>query len=131
MDRVARPINTVHGKAVRPPGGTAIRAPACPAIGTVSLRYDRAVVFAEAQGVLAARQDRVDTDLQEVPTPGYGVLNLRVGGQKQNFRVTLALDNVFDRLYVEYNSFQRDPYRTGVRVREPGRNLYASVSYRF
>jgi iron complex outermembrane receptor protein len=102
-----------------------------PANGTVSLRYDRAVVFAEAQGVFAARQDRVDTDLQEVPTPGYGVLNLRVGGQMKKLRLTIALDNVLNRLYVNYNSFQRDPYRTGVRVREPGRNLYASVSYRF
>jgi iron complex outermembrane receptor protein len=102
-----------------------------PASGTVSLRYDRAVVFAEARGVFAASQDRVDADLQETPTPGYGVLNLRVGGQMKSFRVTLDLDNVFNKLYVNYNSFQRDPYRTGVRVREPGRNLYASVSYRF
>jgi iron complex outermembrane receptor protein len=102
-----------------------------PATGTVSLRYDRAIVFAEARGVFAASQDRVDADLQETPTPGYGVMSLRVGGQMKNFRVTLDLDNVFNKLYVNYNSFQRDPYRTGVRVREPGRNLYASVSYRF
>lgn len=102
-----------------------------PASGTVSLRYDRAVVFAEAQGVFTAPQDRVDTDLQEVPATGYSVLNLRVGGQKQSLRLTIALDNVFNRLYVNYNSFQRDPYRTGVRVREPGRNLYANLSYRF
>lgn len=102
-----------------------------PASGTVSLRYDRAVVFAEAQGVFAARQDHVDADLRETPTPGYGVLNLRVGAQRKNLRATLALDNVFNALYVQYNSFQRDPYRSGVRVREPGRNLYAGVSYRF
>jgi iron complex outermembrane receptor protein len=38
---------------------------------------------------------------------------------------------VFNRLYVRHNSFRRDPYRTGVRVPEPGRNLYASLSYRF
>ena len=49
----------------------------------------------------------------------------------RKLRLTIALDNVLNRLYVNYNSFQRDPYRTGVRVREPGRNLYASVSYRF
>jgi iron complex outermembrane receptor protein len=102
-----------------------------PANGIVSLRYDRAVVFVEAQGVFAADQDRVDTDLKEAPTPGYGVMNLRAGGQLKKLRLTIALDNVFNRLYVQHNSFQRDPYRTGVRVPEPGRNLYASISYRF
>jgi len=102
-----------------------------PATGTVSVRYDRAVVFAEARGVFAASQERVDADLQETPTPGYGTLDLRVGGHSKHLRVTIALDNVFNRLYLNYNSYQRDPYRTGARVREPGRNLYANLSYRF
>jgi iron complex outermembrane recepter protein len=102
-----------------------------PPAGAVSLRYDRVVFFAEAQGVFSAGQSHVDTDLQEAPTPGYGLANLRVGGQLKGLRLTLALDNVFDRLYINYNSFQRDPFRTGVRVREPGRNLYASAAYRF
>lgn len=102
-----------------------------PANGSVSLRYDRAVLFGEAQGVFAAAQDRVDTDLNEAPTPGYGLMNLRAGVQLKNLRLTIALDNVFNRLYVQHNSFQRDPYRTGARVPEPGRNLYTSMSYRF
>ena len=49
----------------------------------------------------------------------------------RKLRLTIALDNVLNRLYISYNSYQRDPYRTGVRVREPGRNLYASLAYRF
>jgi len=102
-----------------------------PATGTIGVRYDRAVVFAEAQGVFAAGQDRVDAALQESPTPGYGVMNLRVGARKARFRLTVALENLFDRLYVNHLSFQRDPYRTGVRVREPGRNLHANVTYQF
>ena len=102
-----------------------------PASGTISLRYDRAALFMEARGVFAATQERVDADLKEAPTPGYGTMDLRVGAQLKQLRLTIALDNVFDRLYVQHNSFQRDPYRTGVRVPEPGRNLYASVSYRF
>ena len=102
-----------------------------PANGSVSLRYDRAALFVEAQGVFAAAQERVDTDLNEAPTPGYGLMNLRAGVQFRRMRLTIALDNVFDRLYVQHNSFQRDPYRTGARVPEPGRNLYTSISYRF
>ena len=50
-----------------------------PANGTVSLRYDRSSVFVEARGVFAATQERVDADLQESPTPGYGTMDLRVG----------------------------------------------------
>ena len=102
-----------------------------PASGTVSLRYDRSAVFFEARGVFAATQERVDGDLQESPTPGYGTMDLRIGTQVKGLRLTLALDNVFDRLYLNYHSYQRDPYRTGARVPEPGRNLYASLGYRF
>jgi iron complex outermembrane receptor protein len=102
-----------------------------PASGSVSLRYDRAVVFAEARGVFAASQDRVDTDLQEATTPGYGALDLSVGVRVKQLRMTIALDNVFNRLYLNYNSYQRDPYRTGARVPEPGRNVYPRLSYRF
>jgi len=102
-----------------------------PASGTISLRYDRAALFFEARGVFAATQERVDADLKEAPTPGYGTMDLRVGAQVQQLRLTIALDNVFDRLYLNYNSYQRDPYRTGARVPEPGRNVYASLAYRF
>jgi iron complex outermembrane receptor protein len=63
--------------------------------------------------------------------PGYGTLDLHVGGQVKHMRLTIALDNVFNRLSLNYNSYQRDPYRTGARVREPGRNLSANLSYRF
>jgi outer membrane receptor protein involved in Fe transport len=28
-------------------------------------------------------------------------------------------------------SYQRDPFRTGTRVFEPGRNVYINLSYRF
>jgi len=39
--------------------------------------------------------------------------------------------NIFDRFYYENLSYQRDPYRSGTRVYEPGRNLFVNVSYRF
>lgn len=102
-----------------------------PASGVIGIRYDRAALFVEAQGIFAATQERVDTDLQESPTPGYGTLTVRAGWQMQQLRLAITLANAFDRLYLNYNSYQRDPYRTGARVREPGRNLSASLSYRF
>jgi iron complex outermembrane receptor protein len=43
------------------------------------LRYDTGRYWAEAEGVFVGPQDNVDTDLQEMPTPGYCIANARVG----------------------------------------------------
>jgi iron complex outermembrane receptor protein len=102
-----------------------------PFLGTASIRYDRSAYFGEIQAVFSGKHVHVDTDLQEEPMPAYGVLNLKVGGQKRNVRVTFAVDNVLDALYVDHMSYQRDPFRLGTRVREPGRNYYVNVAYRF
>jgi iron complex outermembrane recepter protein len=102
-----------------------------PPSGTATLRYDRAVFFAEVQEVVSTQHVYVDTDLQEDPMPGYGLMNVRVGSERNGVRLTFAVDNVFNNLYVDHMSYQRDPFRIGVRVREPGRNYYVNVAYRF
>jgi iron complex outermembrane receptor protein len=45
--------------------------------------------------------------------------------------VTAGVTNAFDRLYTDHLSYQRDPFRSGVRVPEPGRSLFANASFRF
>jgi iron complex outermembrane receptor protein len=102
-----------------------------PLSGTLGLRYDRVTTFGEAELVMAASQQHVDTDVLEQSTPGYSVLNLRVGRQIRALRLTFDLDNVFNTLYLGYLSYQRDPFRSTVRVHEPGRNVYANIAYRF
>jgi iron complex outermembrane recepter protein len=102
-----------------------------PLNGSVALRYDRATMFGQVEVAMAASQPHVDADVLEATTAGYGVLNLRVGRQIKALRVTFDIDNVFDRLYLDYLSYQRDPFRSTVRVREPGRNLYVNISYRY
>jgi iron complex outermembrane receptor protein len=102
-----------------------------PLSGSLGLRYDRVTTFGEAELLMAASQQHLDTDLLEQSTPGYTVLNLRVGRQIKALRLTFDVDNVFNTLYLGYLSYQRDPFRSTVRVREPGRNLYANISYRF
>lgn len=99
--------------------------------GSIGLRYDRVTMFGEAEVLMAASQQHVDTDLSEQATPGYGVLNVRVGRQFKALRLTLDVDNVFNKLYLGYLSYQRDPFRSTVRVHEPGRNVYMNVSFRF
>jgi len=102
-----------------------------PLRGRVSARFDDGRLFACAEGVFAGRQDRVDASLQETPTPGWGILNASAGLRRGRLRVTAGVANVFDRSYSEHLSYQRDPFRSGIRVTEPGRNLFANAAFSF
>jgi iron complex outermembrane receptor protein len=97
----------------------------------ISLRYEGGKWFGSVEGVFSARQDHVDTDLREEETPGYAIANFRVGARHDRFSLTLGVDNVFDELYIEHLSYQRDPFRSGARVPDPGRNLFVNVGFRF
>ena len=57
--------------------------------------------------------------------------HLRAGWRRGEWAVSVALSNLFDREYVEHLSYQRDPFRSGVRVPEPGRAWSTHVGYRF
>ena len=102
-----------------------------PLRGRLGLRYDTGAFWVEGEGVFSAAQTRVDTDLEESPTPGWGIANLRVGANVAGFALTAGVANVFDRLYEESLSYQRDPYRSGIRIPEPGRTFFANVGWRF
>lgn len=95
------------------------------------LRYDTGFLMLQAEGVFAGRQDRVDLDLLETATPGYAILNLKAGINFRQYTLRVGLDNLFDKSYFEFLSYQRDPFRSGVRVMEPGRTFYLSLSYRY
>ncbi len=100
------------------------------ASGRLTLRWERAAWLAEAEGVAAARQERVDASLLEEATPGWAVANLRGGWQGARFSVLAGVENLFDRQYREHLSYQRDPFRSGARVPEPGRAWTVSVRWR-
>jgi iron complex outermembrane receptor protein len=102
-----------------------------PLSSRLAARYDTGRFFGELEGRFYGPQERVDTDLQEEPTPGYGLANVRMGFNFKSFKATLSLNNVFDRFYVNHLSYQRDPFRSGTRVPDPGRNLTLNLSYRF
>ena len=102
-----------------------------PLRGRAAARFDDGRLFASVEGVFTADQDRVDPSLNEARTPGYGVLNASAGLRRGRLQATVGLTNAFDRLYVEHLSYQRDPFRSGVRVPEPGRSLFANASFRF
>ena len=96
-----------------------------------SLRYGHRIYFAEAVVLASARQDRVDSRIAELPTPGYAIFGVKGGIHLKQWNLAAGIDNLTGRFYYEHLSFQRDPFRNGVRVPEPGRTLYLNLSYRF
>jgi iron complex outermembrane receptor protein len=95
------------------------------------LRFDNGVWFSIVEGLFSGAQDNVDTDLREEETPGYGVVNLSLGVRRGKLAFTLGIGNLFDKYYLEYLSYHRDPFRSGVRVPEPGRNIFVNAAFRF
>ncbi len=102
-----------------------------PLLGRLSARYDDGQAFVALEGVFASKQDRVDAALQETPTAAWAVANVRVGFRWRMLLGTVGVSNLLDADYVEHLSYIRDPFRTGARVPEPGRNIYVNVSARF
>lgn len=102
-----------------------------PLRGRVGARYDDGRFFGSLEGLFAADQSRVDVALNEGRTPGWGVLNASAGLRLGRLRLAVSLQNALDRLYVEHLSYQRDPFRSGTRVAEPGRSLFANASFAF
>jgi iron complex outermembrane receptor protein len=95
------------------------------------LRYGTKYFFLEAEAIASKAQRSVDNDLLELPTPGYAVMNVKGGIHTKKLTLSAGLDNVFDRYYYEMLSYIRDPFRSGAKVPEPGRSVFASVSYGF
>ncbi len=95
------------------------------------LRFDNGRVWGEIEGVVAARQSKVDTLLLEEATPGHELANARLGVTLKTVRLWVGLNNIFNARFVEHLSYFRDPFRSGARVFEPGRNLFINLDYRF
>ncbi len=102
-----------------------------PVRSRASLRYDTARFSAEIEAIFSGAQDHVDAMLGEQRTAGYGIANLRGGINFNRLRIHIALNNLFGRSYFEHLSYQRDPFRSGARVYEPGRNFFVNISYRY
>jgi iron complex outermembrane receptor protein len=102
-----------------------------PPMGRLAVRYDAGSWFVEGIGIFSGAQDDVDADLGEVPTPGWGILDVRGGVNLGPFSLVLGIDNVFDRLYRESLSYARDPFRSGALVWEPGRSATVSAALRY
>jgi outer membrane receptor protein involved in Fe transport len=102
-----------------------------PARARLRLRYDNARWHGLAEVVASARQDHVVEALGESPTPAFASLNFRTAVRLRAITINASVDNVLDALYTEHLSFQRDPFRNGTRVYEPGRTISIGAGLRF
>lgn len=96
-----------------------------------ALRYDTGKWWTEGEGVFSGPQTHVAADLREEPTPAWEIANVRGGVQRGALSLTAGVTNLFDREYHEHLSYQRDPFRSGVVVYEPGRSFFINAGYRF
>ena len=102
-----------------------------PLRGRLTVRYDDGRLFGVVEGVFSGRQDHVDSSLDEETTAGWATANLSAGYRRGKLSFTVGVANLFDRLYTEHLSYQRDPFRSGVRATEPGRAVFLNMSARF
>lgn len=104
-----------------------------PLKGLVAVRYDNGVWFCEVTENMAARQDRVDSALNEQPTAGWATTDLKAGVNIDSWRIYAGVYNLFDKQYYSNLSYLRDPFSSGVGVKVPenGRNFYVTATYEF
>ncbi len=97
----------------------------------LSLKYHTPMYYVEIEGVLSARQNKVNTDIAEQKTPGFGIINLRCGVKYHRFAISAGVDNLLDHQYLTYTDYYSNPFNVGVKLPAPGRTFYANISYRF
>ena len=102
-----------------------------PLSGSLGLRYDIDTFFVEVTERFADKQDRVDDSLDEAETSGWGVTDIKTGLNVDRWSVYAGVNNLFDKFYNSHLSYQRDPFRSGVKVPEVGVFGYVTVAYRY
>jgi len=102
-----------------------------PLRGMVSIRYDNGTFFLEALENLTREQDRVDASLTETTTSGWATTDIKGGINYRSVSIIAGVNNLFDRYYYSHLSYARDPFQSGVKVPENGRNVYFTLAYKF
>ena len=102
---------------------------------SINYDYDSATSF-KAEFVAASRWSDVDYENGEQVLAGWGIINLK--GSKtfyDSLELTLGIDNLLDKTYAVSNTYQDLTLVSGggfaMLMNEPGRYLYANLSYKF
>ena len=107
-----------------------------PLHGRVSLEEHWAGWRSAVELVWAAPQHKVSAFNDELPSPGYALLNLRAGYTfREHLNIDVALENVFNSHYEEHltgiNYVLKSDVPVGARIPGPGRFVAVSVGYKF
>lgn len=107
-----------------------------PLKGRIALVMDNSINYLMTEWI-AAKNQTIDSDNGEKEIAGYGILNLKYGHDFQNgFSVMTGINNFFNRTYALNNSYIGNQLisNTGelpTVLNEPGRNFYATLTYKF
>lgn len=106
-----------------------------PMKGRAALVFDNTAHYAAAEWIGASNQT-VDSDNGEKEIGGYGIVNFKYGAQLGNgFSLTTGINNFFNRTYAVSNSYVGNEFIADggipLVLNEPGRNFYATLSYKF
>ncbi len=108
-----------------------------PMKGRVALVMDTGTNYLMTEWI-AAKAQTVDSNNGEKDISGYAILNLKYGHDFQNgFSLNTGVNNFFNRTYAVNNSYIGNELITSLSttdplvLNEPGRNIYATVSYKF
>lgn len=106
-----------------------------PIKGRAALVFDNTSHFAMAEWIGASSQT-TDVDNGEKEIGGYSILNLKYGAQLGNgFSLMTGINNIYNRTYAVSNSYIGNEFLTDggipLVLNEPGRNFYATLSYKF
>jgi iron complex outermembrane receptor protein len=102
-----------------------------PLKGVAALRYDVDTWFVEVAENFADRQRQVDRALHEEETAGWATTDLKAGYRRRSLSLYAGVSNLFDRYYFTHLSYQRDPFSSGLKVPENGRNYYVTATYEY
>jgi iron complex outermembrane receptor protein len=90
----------------------------------------------EAGARFADRQDRIDAELPEDETPGFGVAHLRGGIELwRGLEAEIGVENLFDKKYREHLTPEAasavEELAAGQEISAPGRSVYSTLRWKF
>jgi iron complex outermembrane receptor protein len=111
-----------------------------PLNATLALEQRAGRLDSAVELVAVTAKDRVSQVRNEVPTPGYALVNLRAGVAWDSVRLELGIENLFDRFYSpplggaylgQGRSMTSAGIPWGVTVPGPGRSAHAALNLSF
>lgn len=128
-------ISAQNGEKLSFPSGNQNRylAEIAPLKTRLIVAVDDAALAASAEWTHGIGQTRIDDSAGELPLDGYDVVNLRISYTLGRLKLRGGVENLFNKLYANSNSYYKDALTTSQPrvVYESGRSFYFGADYSF